>query len=176
MASKFFFALMAPASIAIDLLRLQSRVRDGVLVPRHNLHVTMNFIGSPKDRLYPREELTEVGNDVMTLAPRAHSLTFGEVQHWARSKCIVLTPVEGVPLLAQLHSDIHTMLHKHGFTRVSDFGDFRPHLTLAKPVTKPPAQAITRLSPIRMDVTSFALIESTGGGTYTQVKSWDLLP
>lgn len=176
MPSKFFFAIMTPQEVENDLLRLQSRVQHGTLVPKRNLHVTLAFIGSPKSGMFSREALTEVGNDLATLATPAHSVAFTQVEYWARAKCLVLTPGEAFSsVLGLLHKDLYSMLGKHGFSKATDYPTFRPHITLAKPLTKAPAQAITKVSPVTVRVRNFALVESTGGGTYNTVKTWELV-
>jgi 2'-5' RNA ligase len=174
---RLFFALWPSAaerrSLAASTADAVSQV-DGLPVPGANLHVTLVFLGSVRGRGFG--DLAVIGGqgDYPAVA-----LRFDRFEYWAKPRVLVAMPVEIPAAGREIVDRLWERLAPLGFERESRA--WRPHLTLARKVRRPPPENL-RMAP-RIGVPDdpapwgLALVESTThpeGARYKPLAEWPL--
>ena len=174
---RLFFALWPGAaerkSLAASTADAVSQV-DGQLVPAANLHVTLAFLGSVPGRRFV--DLTGVGGQGNYPAV---AMRFDRLEYWAKPRVLVAMPVEIPAAGREIVDRLWERLALLGFERESR--PWRPHLTLARKVRRPPPENL-RLAPgigASDDPAPWglALVESTThpeGARYKPLAEWPL--
>lgn len=153
----------APAILAVD----------GLPVPPGNFHVTLAFLGSVPGRTFA--QLVQAAGQG---AWPAVELAFDRVEYWAKPRVVVAMPLaipdSGRAIEARLWQSVAPL----GFAR--DDRPWRPHLTLARKVRRPPPENL-RMAPVEMPggagAWRLALVESTSrpeGVRYKPLADWPL--
>jgi 2'-5' RNA ligase len=138
----------------------------GRAVPAENLHVTLEFLGAvPVARL---GELDSIG-----AAARwpAAGLVLDRLAGWSRGEALVALASDVPASVTAFQSDLRNALRERGF-RV-DSRAFRPHLTLARKLRAPFADAAC--APFAWPCTTLALVASEphpGGSRYQPLGLW----
>ena len=127
----------------------------GRLLPAHNLHATLAFLGSvPEERL---EELAALARACAAAwEGGALRLEFGRLEHWARVAILVVTGEDADGRAHALAHALRDACVRGGFA--PDLKPFRAHVTVARKVTR--AAPERTLPALAWRFTSFALIES----------------
>ncbi len=145
----------------------------GQAVPPGNLHVTLAFLGMVPGSLLAR--LIELGGQ----GPwPAVELDFRRIEYWARPRVVVAlattVPAAGQEIVARLWQALEPL----GLTR--EHRPWRPHLTLARRVGRPPPENLALL-PIELGGSEpawrLALVESNShpdGVRYRPLADWPL--
>jgi len=173
---RLFFALWPGDAQRAALARAAAPVVSQVAgrpVPPGNLHVTLAFLGPVRGRSFA--SLVAMGGRGPW--PRV-DLEFGLVEYWARPKVLVAMP-EGVPAAGlAIVERLWEGLTPLGYAR--EPRPWRPHLTLVRRVTRPPAGNL-RLAPIQADPAEaawrLALVDSIAGPEgprYKPLADWPL--
>lgn len=173
---RLFFALWPSESLRTALAAAAAPAVSqvsGQVVPPGNLHVTLAFLGSvPGPALVP---LFEVGGQ----GPwPAVELEFQRLEFWAKPKVLVAMP-ESIPAAGlAIVERLWTGLERLGYAR--EARPWRPHLTLARRVRRPPPDNLV-LAPIARagDEPSWrlALVDSSAhpeGPRYRPLADWPL--
>jgi 2'-5' RNA ligase len=144
-------------------------------VPAQNYHMTLAFVGEvPASQL---STLLAIGG---TQQSCGFTVRFDACEYWPEAKVVVLAarevPAALIRLWQRLHADLagHKLTSKH---RRADAGErLRPHVTMARRVSRSPGLPATAAFACSMQ--SFSLIRSSTVGArsvYTVVDSWPLL-
>lgn len=180
---RLFFALWPDAAQRAALVHAAGKtVRrcGGRPVPETNLHITLAFLGSvPEPRL---EELCAIARRIAAGFPREAVplvLSLEALEHWPKPQVLTVlerkaeadaAPASGAARLAQL---LTTETAAAGFS--PDLKPFRPHVTVARKVLRPPRPGAMRRVPWSFG--AFALVESrtlAEGPVYSVVESYVL--
>jgi RNA 2',3'-cyclic 3'-phosphodiesterase len=158
-----------------------ARASGGRPIPAGNLHVTLAFLGSVPERRLP--ELAEVGRGAAILhagdavSPSKDGppleLVFDRLDCWRAAQLLCALPAEPPSPVAALARGLQGLLTAHGFT--PDLKPFRPHVTVARKVSRP--GRIASMHPVVWRITELALIESRTlpeGALYSVVESYPL--
>ena len=165
---RLFFALWpddatrAALNAAAALLTL----RDGRPVAHADLHVTLAFVGEVAE-----SRVAELGAMAATLRPGAFELEISSAGWWRRSRVAWLAPASvPAPLVA-----LATRLHEGAGITAAAPAHYRPHVTVARGVRRPPGLLASFSVP--WAVRSFALIASNSGAVdarYQSLAEWPL--
>jgi 2'-5' RNA ligase len=167
-ARRLFFALWPDQG---ERLALQAgfaasvAAAGGRAVPAEHLHVTLEFLGA-----VPDARLKELSGFGAALAFADEPLMFDHLDWWRRSAALVAAPNAAPAGLAALQAELRRVLSGGGF-RV-DSRPFRPHVTLARDVTKPPPASTSHVA---WRTRVLALVESEPtphGSRYTPLARW----
>ena len=166
---RLFFALW-PDGPARDALAAAGRrvavEAGGRPVPAANLHLTLAFLGEVPDGRV--EAALEVAGGVRG---DAFDLALDRIGAFRRSGVAWAGPSAVPPELVRLQSDLEASLRAGGFAL--DGRPFAPHLTLARKVTNPVADAA--IEPVAWRVERYALVRSARGtGAYEELAGWKL--
>ncbi len=145
----------------------------GQAVPAGNLHVTLAFLGAvPRSALVPLHELGGQG------PWPAVELGFKRLEFWAKPKVLVAMP-ESVPAAGlAIVERLWTGLERRGYLR--EARPWRPHLTLARSVRRPPPDNLVLAPMVRAGNEPpwrLALVESIAhpeGPRYQPLADWPL--
>jgi 2'-5' RNA ligase len=169
---RLFFAVMPDpetreriAAAAISM-RLDSDAR---LVPPHNYHMTLAFIGEVPARQVPT--LQRIGA-AQRMAPC--SLRIDAYEFWPKPKVVVGATQTLPAALERLWRQLHRDLAEHQWAL--DPQQLRPHVTLARKVSQAPV--LQAMSAFDWLVRDFSLVRSDTGGiqsAYTVLDTWSLL-
>lgn len=145
-------------------------VRDsgGRPVAPSNLHATLVFLGSVGEADMPAVMAAAEG-----LAAVPFEILFDRVEHWPRPQVLVTVASSPPQVAAALAGDLGARLARNGLK--IEPRPWRPHVTLARKVTRPAAGLA--LGPVRWAVNELSLIESRSdpaGVRYVVVRSWPL--
>lgn len=172
-ARRLFFALWPdPPTLARGLAEVQRRVPRGSGRPQRadQLHLTVEFLGSvPEARL---GDVLEVGR-VAAAGASCCTLVLDATEHWRRPQVLCLTASVVPPPLLALVEALRAELAARGFE--PERRAFRPHLTLARKVRRPPPA--TGVEPFQWPVSELTLVESTTdptGSRYERLQGWPL--
>jgi 2'-5' RNA ligase len=173
---RLFFALWPSEPLRTALAAVAAPVVSqvsGQAVPPGNLHVTLAFLGSvPGPALVP---LLEVGGQ----GPwPAVELAFERLEFWAKPRVLVAMP-ESIPATGiAIVERLWTGLERLGFAR--EARPWRPHLTLARRVRRPPPDNLV-LAPIARAGDEppwrLALVDSNShpdGPRYKAIADWPI--
>jgi 2'-5' RNA ligase len=150
------------------LLDEEVPIRSGRPEPLANLHVTLVFIGGvAADRVAPIEEAAA------GVSGAAFDLILERVGYWDRPRILWLGPRSTPPALFALVRDLRAALAGCGMT--PETRPYLPHMTLARKVTRPPAETIA--GPLSWRVETYSLLESVPsdrGRVYRELAAWPL--
>lgn len=121
-------------------------------MPAQNYHVTLAFLGNVAAGLYP-----QILDAAAEIVPPAGEFSLDRIGYWPRSKVLWLGTSEPVAELARVSVALWDRLEPLGLAR--DSRAFRTHLTLARKVSRPPAQQAPD-RPLLWMLRGFVLVES----------------
>lgn len=167
-------------------------VYDGRLVPARNLHVTLVFLGAVPERRLPelagvaRGAADGLGSDTATTnhSPCPLELVFDHLEHWRSAQVLCAAPAEPPKSVVALARRLQDLLVRRGFAPdlesswsagVNSIRPFRPHVTLARKVRRPP-RALD-IDPMAWSFTDFVLVDSKTlpeGSVYTVLEGFPL--
>ncbi|UCF75813.1 MAG: RNA 2',3'-cyclic phosphodiesterase [Betaproteobacteria bacterium] len=166
----FFAAWPAPdvQQALGDFAQSAQRECGGRLVPSHNIHLTLVFLGAvAHERLEGLEALAA------TIEGEPFALTIDRVDYWRHNR-IVWAGVKDCPDgLTALVKRMERALGGVGFQLNNR--PYVPHITLLRDARRPPARS--QLAPIAWPVSEFALVESVqldNSQMYEVLQSWRL--
>lgn len=169
---RLFLALWPPTSVQ-ETLAEQARQavgrRRGRVLPAANLHVTLAFLG---DTAPAKRACYELMADTLVGLP-AFDLTLDQLVGHRRRGMLWAAPSKTPPELAELARLTGEMLRPCG--RVPESRPFRAHVTLARKVAAPEAEA--GMAPVAWPVTAIALVAShrtPEGADYRILRRWPL--
>ena len=169
---RLFFALWPDDDVRSALATL-ARERlapgDGRLVPAHNIHLTLVFLGGVDERFRDCAERA-----AQRLSVRAFTLEFVHMGYWPRARVVWSAPQRTPELLTELVSTLTQALTECGHEPTSR--SFRAHVTLARKVRGPVRSS--GHTPVRWPVSAFHLVASETrpqGACYRCLQSWPLL-
>lgn len=185
--------------------RKAARASGGRPVPAANLHVTLAFLGAvPERRLgelaaaaqaaaAPGLALASANAPAMSQGPRGMSedspashleLAFDRLEHWRPVRLLCALPRQAPPWVVDLARRFQRRLIACGFAPdlksswsvgVDITRQFRPHVTLARKVHRPPR--IMEMQPVTWSFTDFVLVDSKTlpeGSVYTVLERFPL--
>ena len=167
MSRRLFFALWPDDGVRRALAAWQRAHLPDDCRPTHpaDLHLTLHFLGQVEEvRL---RALLALGRG---LPLPAFSLDIERIGYWARPRVLWAGPARTPLPLTRLHAQLGRGLQALGFEL--DPRPFRPHVTLARKVRRPPAE--TAPPSLRWEVREWALLESRPGGRplYHPLARW----
>jgi len=181
-ARRLFFALWpdeAMRQAMAEATRAAALASSGRPVSSANLHVTLAFLGSVPERQLPR--LTEIGRGVAqgpgaASAAEASSgspleLAFDHLEHWRAAQLLCALPPQPPAPTVALARRLQARLTGGGFT--PDLKPFRPHVTVARKVSRP--SPTTKMHPVIWRFAELALVESRtlpDGALYSVVQAY----
>lgn len=152
---RLFYALW-PDEATRKALAKWRHVLKGRLVPVHNLHITLAFLGNQPAHLLPdlRSALESLDSPPMTLR-------MDILGHFSRSR-VAWAGMSVIPAeLQQLHDTLQQEL-KRGDIRYDEHPQFVPHLTLARDAARPGDVAV---EPVEWLADHVALVVSPMNGS-----------
>lgn len=170
-ARRLFFALWpndAERDQLLDTIRVPLVRLGGRPVPRHNLHMTLAFVGAVASERF--DDLGEIAAAVAHAARAPLGVTLDHLQHWVRSKLVCAVPSQDPAEVRDLANPLVMRLRAGGFPM--EARAFRPHVTIARDVVAP--AATQDLAPVRWNFESFALVESAPRSRYRVLETWTL--
>jgi len=170
-STRLFFAAWPAPDVQHALggfARSAQRECDGRVVPAHNIHLTLVFLGA-----VPRERLDGLETLAATIVGEPFTLAVDHVDYWRHNRIVWAGVKECPDGLTALVKRIAQVLTGAGFQL--DNRPYVPHVTLLRDAARAPAQ--NRLAPIAWPVTEFALVESVQldhSHLYEVLQSWPL--
>jgi RNA 2',3'-cyclic 3'-phosphodiesterase len=176
---RLFFALWPDEEQRAALahaVRKAVRACGGRPVPGANVHLTLAFLGSvPQTRA---AELSDIARRTAAGFPREAvplRLTLERLAHFGQAQVLAADATRDAPLedVQALARALAAETAAAGFS--PDLKPFRPHVTVARKVTRAPRSSAMR--PVEWRFDSFALIESRTletGPVYSVVESYAL--
>jgi 2'-5' RNA ligase len=170
---RLFFALWPePGTLAASLERLRALTHGSEGRPQRpdQLHLTLEFLGDvPEGRL---AAVLEAGADASgNLQP--FEVVLDRLEHWRRPQVLCLTAEVTPQPLAALVQSLRAGLAARSFH--TEQRPFKAHLTLARKVRRPPADAV--VEPLAWPAHEFSLVESTtdpAGSRYERLATWPI--
>ncbi len=168
--SRLFFALCPDRRVRKEIQTIAGSCvpANSRLVAQNNTHITLAFLGSV-------DEQTSIalvkGASYLRIAP--FSLILDRIGWWRKAKIAWLAPSMIPEQLSHLVNELSKLAQSCGISL--DERPYRPHVPLARKVTRPPAASL--LQPISWNINEFCLLESKThkSGVEYQVKvSWPL--
>ena len=151
-----------------------ARFSGGRPVRAENLHVTLAFLGAVREgRL---AQLADIGRRAAALGlggEPALVLAFDHLEYWRAAQLLCALPPAPPAPIAALARRLQELLADRGFA--SDLKPFRPHVTVARKVSRPAGDV--SLAPLVWRFTELALLESRTlpeGALYSVVESFPL--
>lgn len=167
---RLFFAVWPAPGVRDSLAASVSRLPPGSgrLQRPDQWHMTLEFLGAvPEERL---GRVLEAGA-AAAAAGTPCEVIFDAVEYWRRPQVLCLTARETPGELSGLVRLLREELRARGFE--AERREFRAHLTLARKVSRPPAELSLR--PLHWPVVDLALVESItdrSGARYEQRAAW----
>jgi len=171
-ACRLFFALWPDESVRQDLWAATRRcvkASGGRAVPRENLHLTLAFLGS-----VPRELLPEVRAAGSRPALPGFRFVLDRAGYWPRPRVAWVAPSQVPAELPELVAALWRALE--GLPVQADTRPYRPHLTVARKVSRPGEMTLER--PVGWPVSEFCLVSSAtdrAGARYEPLARYHLL-
>ena len=172
---RLFFALEAEPATALKIAdwRDTSLMADGRQVPPANFHITLAFVGelshTKSDQL-----ANAVDTRLQQQAPASATLLLDQPGYWSKAGIFWLGPTTWPETLEVLAGKLRGLATASGARK--DNNTFRPHVTLFRRCTLPPA-APTETPAIDWPYSHFSLMESVVGKrgvSYRPLASWAL--
>ena len=175
-AKRVFFALWpteAQRNALADATLAAVSSSGGRPVPSLSLHTTLSFLGSVPERRI--QDLGSIARSVASAASASGAvplvLKFDQVEYWKKPHILCVVAQGESPLVLALADALAKETAGAGFN--PDLKPFRPHVTLARKVSRP--TPTTDMDPVVWRFTEFALVESRtepGGSAYRVVASF----
>ena len=176
------------------------RASGGRPVAVDNLHVTLAFLGSVQERRLPAlaeiarataplaahaaanapERARNDAADSAELIAGRFAITFDRLEHWPAARLLCALPAEPPAPILAFARRLQERLAAGGFTpdlkssvsvSASIIKPFRPHVTLARKVQRPPS--VREMQPVTWGFTDLVLMDSKtlpGGSVYTVLE------
>ena len=166
---RVYFALWPTAPECAELLAATdpvTRAAGGRVLRPEQLHLTLEFLGTvPAAAVEPLKGLGD------RLRWPVMSMWLDRLAYWPRARMIVLEPSTPPGALLSMQAELRGLLVEQGFG--VDLRPYRPHVTLARGVDRPPApDASPRVEWVGA---TLALVESRPepqGSRYTLLARW----
>lgn len=169
---RLFIALYPDEDIRraiINAKGLQTITDFGRRVTVDNIHITVFFLGQVDGPLRSCVEQAVEG-----IRGRSFNLILDRLGYWSRPQILWLAPSRIPEELTSLYENMKSRLAKCGVT--PDKRAYKPHLTLARKVKRPPPRI--KIEPLSWHVKQFSLMESLpspgGGVIYQELACWEL--
>ena len=166
---RLFFALWPDDPVRQVLFHWQTHNLPGTArwAHRADLHVTLHFLGQVEAARI--EALRGLGAET---AAGPFTLVLDEIGYWPRPQIVWAGPSSLPPALIALHERLGEGLRALGLP--TEERRFRPHITLARKVRRPPETQ--PLQPCPWAVKELALVESRAGvqPMYHPIARWPL--
>ena len=169
---RLFFALCPGDDLRHQLAKLAEAGNlqaAGKRVPVDNMHITLVFLGQVKAQTQACIE--QVAAEISGPSFR---LILDRIGYWSRPQILWLAPSRVPGALSTLYEKMCTGLGSCSVTL--DTRRYRPHMTLARKVKKPPPGI--RFEPLVWDVRQYSLMKSSpsqdGGVNYQELACWQL--
>lgn len=164
-----FFSVVPDAQtcLAIERWATLNWPAVGRPVPVQNYHLTLAFLGETSQR-----QLDQILEQFDQLEPEPFALVLNQIGYWPESGVLWLGPTQVPAALAALADRCGRVANRVGI-KVSR-KRFKPHLTLARKVTTPPAAAMIEQR-FETLIDGFALCESIrdrGSARYIDLSGW----
>jgi len=172
--------------------RKAARASGGRPVPAENLHVTLAFLGSVAERQLPRlAQVAAAASALATAQPpqlaraeAALGLAFDQLDYWHAAELLCAVPAAPPARTASLAHSLQELLTAAGLA--PDGGSsgsvgtnrarsFRPHVTLARKVHRPPR--MREMRPVIWTFADFVLVDSKTlpeGPVYTVLERFSI--
>jgi 2'-5' RNA ligase len=158
-----------------------ARASGGRPVPAANLHVTLAFLGSvPQRQLQPLASAARGAAQALRAAlagadcPESPlELAFDHLEHWRAAQLLCALPATSPTRTVALARSLQSLLTASGFA--PDLKPFRPHVTVARKVSRP--SPLAGMHPVVWRFAQLALIESrtlADGALYSVVAAYPL--
>lgn len=158
-----------------------ARASGGRPVPAGNLHVTLAFLGSvPERQLKPLAEVARGAAQSLRSALAGEGargspleLAFDHLERWRAAQLLCALSAAPPARTVALARSLQALLTANGFA--SDLKPFRPHVTVARKVSRP--SPLAKMSPVVWRFAELALIESRTlpeGALYSVVEAFPL--
>ena len=170
-SKRLFFALWPSDGFRAEVAEATAtiaRASGGRAIPPLNFHVTLLFLG---DVLQSRLDAIQRAGAAAADLP-SFELSFERVEAWGRKVLCLTTSAH--PEAARLAEKLRDSVNDEPLSFSEH--EFRPHITLARDL--PRTLAPEALSPLRMKVRDFVLVESqrdARGSNYSVIARWPLL-
>ncbi len=152
-----------------SLVSQQDVPATGRWTPIDNVHITLVFLGEVDEQA--RKCINQAAGKI-----RGHSfrLLLDRIGYWSRPQILWLAPTHVPAELQSLYENIKAGIGACGVSM--DERPYKPHLTLARKIKRPPPKF--KFQPLPWHVTEYSLMESlpspNGGINYQQLASWQL--
>ena len=171
-SQRLFIALCPDGDLrqrVVNLEGLKAVTDFGRRIPFDNIHITLFFLGQVDK---PTRSCIEHGAG--SIRGKSFELILDRFGYWTRPQILWLAPSHIPPELLSLFENMKARLVKCGVT--PDKRPYKPHLTLARKVKKPPPGI--KIEPLLWHVKQFSLMESlpssNGGVNYQELACWEL--
>jgi len=169
---RLFFALWPDNDLRLAVQNLKSLtdITDfGRCISIDNIHITLVFLGQID---MPAKSCAECAAE--HIHGKSFKLVLDRLGYWSKPQILWLAPSQ-IPLeLTALYDLMKSRLIKCGVTL--DERPYKPHLTLARKVKKPPPRI--KIEPLTWHVKQYSLMESRqspgGGVNYQELACWKL--
>jgi 2'-5' RNA ligase len=164
---RLFVALWPADELRRDIeheTRHAARHSGGRVIPAHNLHITLAFLGS-----VPEARVASARECVAATEIEPFDLIVGTLSWWERPQLLCLEPSAGVERLIELAGRLGRALRRSGFP--VEQRPFRPHVTLARDVRR--EHFVKPIRQLQWQVRQIELIESQ---TLPTGSSYTILP
>jgi 2'-5' RNA ligase len=155
----------------------RARAAGGRPVLPHDLHCTLCFLGAVAQGRVDRalQVAAAVADGRRVAAPdRVGRFVWDNVEAWSRARVLCATSTAGDHFAEALAAALREAYAADGFR--PDVKPFRPHVTLARKVSR--VSDLPALAPVTWRVDRISLVESAKGGggesIYSVIDSWPL--
>ncbi len=169
---RLFFALWPPVDVQMQIANATEqwvKASLGRPMAPENFHVTLLFLGA-----VPDDRLADVLDAASRVAAGSFALAFDALTVFARARVLCLTNSAPPPReLLSLYEQLRHTLQALGFKPARE--DFRPHITLARDVTR--RRCVSQPPHLGWRCTEFSLVQSTPearGSRYEVLGRWPL--
>lgn len=181
LSRRLFFALWPDGAMRAAMAHATRKagLAAGRPVPAANLHVTLVFLGSvPERRL---AELGAIARASGAASAERLELAFDHLEYWRAAQLLCALPAECPAPMAALARNLQDRLAACGFAPdlkgslsvgVSVPRQFRPHVTVARKVHRPPG--VMEMQPVIWGFGDLVLVESKTlpeGSVYTVLET-----
>ena len=171
-SQRLFIALWPDSDLRQEIVNLKGleNITDlGRRIPIDNIHITLFFLGQVDRSL--RACVEHAAGEVRG---KSFMLQLDRLGYWSRPQILWLAPMQIPQELISLFADMKARLIKCGMTL--DKRPYKPHLTLARKMKKPPPKI--KIEPLLWHVRQYSLMESLpspeGGVNYQELACWKL--
>ena len=169
---RLFFALSLDHANRYTIAAFQQQrfSGNGRSIPAQNLHVTLLFIGEVE-----QSRIIKLASETDKLVCDSFDLTMDHLEFFPANGMVWLTASSIPSGLHRLYQLLRGVAVRNSIK--TDRKPFRPHITLIRNVTSPPA-AETQVPPISLrceDFTLFQSVQGPQGFRYIALEEWSLI-